>query len=398
MIDAIYLALSGMLGHERGLNVIGNNVSNMNTAGFRGSTVSFADVFIGTAPNGLGANVRAGWSSVGGGVDASRSQLDFRSGQTQTTGGDLDLALDGTGYFIVQDANGDIRYTRAGAFEIVDDELRVRGQTLKVMTRDVGGRLVPVSIKALRLNPARPTTTISFRGNLSPSDPNHTIDSLAIFDADGGKHTLSLSFTRQSTPTTPDVSTSWQVSVKEGESEIGTTTIDFRSSNPANPLLHATLTPANAAPIDLTFDLIGISGTDFGASVNSDLQVEKQDGFASGTITGQTFDAKGVLKLSYSNGQTADGPRLTLAQIADENGLVQLGDGLFDYRGGQGVTLREAGDDLQVKSGTLEGSNVDLTQQFGQLILMQRGYQASSQVMSTANEMLQQLFDLGGRR
>lgn len=398
MIDSIYLALSGMMGHERGLNVIGNNVSNMNTAGFRGSTVSFADVFIGTTPNGLGSNDRAGWSSIGGGVDASRSQVDFRSGQTQTTGGDLDLALEGSGYFIVQDEEGAIRYTRAGAFEIVDDQLRVRNQKLKVMTRDAGGQLVPVDVKSLRLNAARPTTTVTLRGNLSPSDSSHTVSSLAIFDDDGGKHTLTLTFTRQPTPTTPDATTSWQVSIKEGDSEIGTATVDFRSINALNPLLHVTLTPQNAALLDLTFDLTGISGSDLGTSVESDLQVEKQDGFASGTITGSTFDTKGVLKLSYSNGQSADGPKLALAQIADENGLVQLGDGLLEYRGSQGVTLRDAGDDLKVHSGTLEGSNVDLTQQFGQLILMQRGYQASSQVMSTANEMLQQLFDVGARR
>lgn len=402
MIDSIYIALSGMLSHERGLNVISNNVTNLNTAGFRGSTVSFSDVFVGTAPNGLGLDARDNRRSVGGGVDASRDQLDFRAGQSQNTGGELDLSLDGDGWFIVQDEQGQIRYTRAGQFDIVDDELRVKDTQLKVMTRASNGQLLPLSVHDLTSNPAKATTTVSFQGNLSPGDTEHQIESLAVYDSQGGKHTLTVVFTKQPQPTQP-ATTSWAVTVREDGESIGTGQLDFLSISPLTSELSIALALRNAPSANLTFDFSSgsVTGSDTGTGTSgseSTLRVQEQDGYAAGTITGRTFDAKGVMKLTYSNGQSADGPKLALARIADQSSLLQLSGGLFEYRGSQAVIVREAGDDLKVLAGVLEGSNVDLTQQFGQLILMQRGYQASSQVMSTANEMLQQLFDLGGHR
>jgi flagellar hook protein FlgE len=128
------------------------------------------------------------------------------------------------------------------------------------------------------------------------------------------------------------------------------------------------------------------------------LRVSEQDGYAPGAITGETFDEKGVLQIAYSNGQTVDGPSLALARIADTGGLLARGNSLFEYRGGQTVERRRAGDDLTVNRGSLELSNVDLTQQFGELILLQRGYQASSQVISTANDMLQELLQMRSSR
>jgi flagellar hook protein FlgE len=152
----------------------------------------------------------------------------------------------------------------------------------------------------------------------------------------------------------------------------------------------------------VTFDLSAVSGiplgTSGGTAKTSTLAVEKQDGFASGTLTTQTFDANGVLKLTYSNGQTADGPKLVFAEIADVDSLTSIGNSQFVFHGSQPPVLRAAGDDLKVVSQSLEGSNVDLTREFSELVLMQRGYQASSEVLSTVNEMLQQLFDIRGQR
>src|SRR5262249_5174340 len=143
---------------------------------------------------------------------------------------------------------------------------------------------------------------------------------------------------------------------------------------------------------DVTFDFSGTQAGQFGS--NSNLTVQKQDGGGAGTVASETFDAQGTLKITYSNGQSADGPQLALAQITDDSGLVELGNSLFAYKGAQTVTMRVAGDDLQVQAQTLERSNVDLTREFSELILMQRGYQASSQIVSTANDMLQQLLDM----
>jgi flagellar hook protein FlgE len=391
MIDSIYVALSGMLGHERGLNVIGNNVTNMNTLGFRGSTVNFADVFLGALPNGLGAGPMD-QRAIGGGVDASRTTVDFRSGIAQNTGNDLDAALHGDGYFIVQDESGAIRYTRAGAFDVVDDQLVLRGQKIKVMTREANGQLLPISLKDLRTSAGKATGKITLTGNFQPDDPEHVIDTFDVFDKDGTKHTLHLVFTK---PDTTDA-TSRHLVVSEQGQDIGDIDLPFIGPIAQSPVtLHLALVGAGA--IDVAIDFDGVQIQNLGQP-ESNVTAQSQDGFAVGQITQKTFDEKGVLKLTYSNGQTANGPTLALAQIIDQTALVPVGNALFEYRGHQPVTIREAGDDLTLQSRFLEASNVDLTTEFSQLILMQRGYQASSQVISTANDMLQELLDLRGRK
>src|SRR4051812_37137181 len=109
MIDSMLIALSGMQGHQRGLNVISNNISNMNTPGFRGSAVSFADLFTGSDQRSLPDGRLVSQQGSNGGVDASRVQLDLRAGDLQQTGRNLDLGLQGNGFFVVQDAQGAIR-------------------------------------------------------------------------------------------------------------------------------------------------------------------------------------------------------------------------------------------------------------------------------------------------
>jgi flagellar hook protein FlgE len=396
MIDSIFVAMSGMLGHERGLNVISNNVTNMNTTAFRGSSVSFADVFIGTMPNGT----RGGLQARAGGLDASRTTMDFRAGDRAPTGQELDLFLNGDGFFVVQEEDGGIRYTRDGHFDINDDnELVLAGQKVKVMTRNAGGQLVPITLGDLRVSAGRATTQIEFTGNLDPTDPEHVIESLAIFDSAGRKHTLRVEFDRDTTSGGGLVS--WNVRVFQADQEIGADILRFSSIAAVPETLRINLNLAGAEPTELEFefefpDVTGSPGTSSGSQSN--LSVKEQDGFDVGTIATRTFDDKGVLKLTYSNGQKADGPRLVLAQIDDRAGLVPVGNSRFEYRGTRSVALREGGDDLTVVSGALERANVSLTQQFSELVLMQRGYQASSQVLSTANDMIQELLDLRGGR
>jgi len=396
MINSIYIALSGMLGHERGLNVIGNNVTNMNTLGFRGSTVNFADVFLGAAPNGLGAGM-AEQRGIGGGVDASRSSVDFQPGTPQTTANDLDTFLDGDGFFIVQDEAGAIRYTRAGAFDLVDDDLVLKGQKTKLMSLGANGQLLPINLKDLRINAGKATGNITLDGNFKTNDTDFTIDSQDVFDKKGNKHTLKLTFKFFKAQSNDNLSPFdvWRMNASEDGKDVGSTDLKFNGVIQQGPsTLHLALAGADAIDVNIDYPLVNI----LNVGNDSNVKVSNQDGYALGQITVKAFDEKGVLKLTYSNGQNVDGPKLALAQVIDQTALVQVGDALFEYRGKDPVTVREAGEDLKVKGHTLEGSNVDLTTEFSQLILMQRGYQASSQVMSTANDMLQELLDLRGRR
>lgn len=406
MIDSIFVATSGMRGHERALSVISNNVSNMNTPGFRGSSVSFTDVFFG-AQNSLSAGRAAGRQTAGGGgLNASRTFLDLRPGDASQTDRPLDASIDGDGFFVLQEENGDIRYTRAGRFELnSEDELVALGTNRKVMRRDAGGQLIPMSIADLRVSAARATTEVTLEGILSTGSTGggsgggngeRRINSVVVFDALGGKHTLSLNFALNTT--TPDAGAlvDWNVTVSENDVEIGSGVLEFIGPVPSlgsSPLM-LTLMLEGTEPAEIAFNFEDVTPQ----SAQSTMSVAKQNGFATGTRISEAFDETGMLKLTYSNGQTADGPRLVLARITDEGGLVEHGDALFEYRGSQPVDLREAADDLKVRGESLELSNVDLTQQFSELILMQRGYQASSQVISTANDMLQELLQMRGGR
>jgi len=417
MIDSIYIATSGMLGNERALNVISNNVANLNTAGFRGSNVSFSNVYSGTAQTGSQNNQFVGQQGLGGGgVDATRTLLDMRAGTPQQTGRDLDLSLQGDGFFVLQDSTGSLRYTRNGAFSFNSDGVLVAndtatGQTLNVLSRDSSGNFVPIEVDALKTSPAKATTQVTFQGNLSPTDTKVTAGALTVYDKNGTAHHLSVEFDKgggtsnPGGPTNPAGSTVWKIEVSEGDLPVGTGTLAFDSTNqvaPGSSPVFMTLTLGGTDLVDISFDFSNVSGSSTGVSgsgsTSSQVSVANQDGYALGTLSSESFDAAGTLNITYTNGQTAKGARLVLAQITDNDGLVELGSALFTYKGNLPVIYREAASDLQVNAQSLEGSNVDLTSEFSTLILAQRGYQGSSQVISTANDMLQQLLDIRNSR
>ena len=389
MIDSIFIAMSGLRGHERGLDVISHNVANMNTPGFKGSSVDFADVFGGEQDDGQDA-------PAGGGLDASRTTLDLRAGELQRTGRDLDLALEGEGYFVFRDASGALRYGRGGGFEF-DAEGRLVGRShgLEVMARQADGTLAPVRLDGLRSGAPKATHEVRLSGNLSSTAGEHAIDPLPVYDRLGGVHNLRLAFARDS----GGGFERWTLRASEAGRELDTASLEFVGGRPlggASTLrLSLGLAQAEAIEVDLVF---GSEVTSFSSGTTSTLAVEGQDGHAPGTISGLAFDATGHLKVAYSNGKSAEGAQIALAELRDEAAVRPIGDGLLAYAGAEPVALRTAGEDLRVAGQSLELSNVDLTREFGALILMQRGYQASSQVIGTANEMLQQLFELGSRR
>lgn len=388
MIDSILTAMSGLQGHQRGLNTISGNVANMNTPGFKGSQVQFTDVISGDPDAG-------GEAAAGGrGVDASRVSLDMRAGEIKQTGRDLDLALNGDGFFVVRDAAGMLRYTRNGAFEFNDKGVLVgRGNDVKVMGTDANGKLVEIGLDGQRTSPPAATAEVLLSGNLSSTDTDHAIEELIVFDKLGAKHTLKLTFTNDSA-TTPG---SWTVKVFEGTQELGMGPLAFENGKPTGTGLKLSLALKDADAIEVNFAL-DPEATGFSSGTTSTLALKKQDGRASGDVTGISFTEGGVMRIAYSNGQSVDGATLMLAEVPDSSGLVADGAALFLYQGTDEPSLRKAGDDLRVTAKSLEQSNVDLTSEFSELILMQRGYQASSQVVSTANEMLQQLFEMKGGR
>jgi flagellar hook protein FlgE len=393
MLDSIYIGMSGLLGYSRGLKVISNNVANMNTPGFKASQLQFGDLFY-SGGNAAQGNANPG----GGGLKTGTTTLNFRQGEFRQTGNNMDLAIDGDGLFVLRNDAGEIRYSRAGQFEFNGEGILVnRADGAKVLGLDANGKLAEIHISGSRSNPPKATASLKFTGNLSGDDVDHTIDGVKVFDSVGGEHTLKLAFTNGA-PATPGT---WTVTVTDGTTTVHTGTIKFVNGlpDPAASTLSFTYSPSGVPAIPLSINFAE-NATSFAAGTTSTLVFSTQDGYAAGVLTQAGVDEQGRLKLTYSNGQSTHDQRLALAHFDTESSLEALGGNLFKSANDAAVHYGTAGTEAfgDVSAGMVELSNVDLSREFGDLIVTQRGYQASSQIVSTANEMIQQLFDMKSRR
>jgi flagellar hook protein FlgE len=212
-----------------------------------------------------------------------------------------------------------------------------------------------------------------------------------VIDAVGGEHLLDVTLTNQNA-TTPGA---WQVDLMDGTTTVGSGQIVFINGvpDPLNSKVSVTYTPSGQSAIPLTLDF-STDVTSFASGNLSTLAMNKQDGILPGSLTAVTFDSTGTLALTYSNGQTDKGARLALAQFDSPDSIAAVGNNQFIATDQQGWKIGVAGSGGfgTVSASMLEASNVDLSKEFSDLVIMQRGYQASSQVITTANEMLQELF------
>lgn len=388
MLDSIHVGVTGLIGYQQGLRVIANNTANLNTPGYKSSTLQFSDLFYTRSSTGRGD------LQLGHGLDAGETHLNFRPGDLRQTGNDFDLAVDGEGLFVLRNEQGRTVYTRAGLFDFNADGMFVnRADGSKVLGRDAAGKLTEISLAGLRVSPGKPTSLGNFTGNLSSTLPEHTVSPVKVYDRLGGEHLLSLKFTN----TSAEEPGSWKVELLDGSTVVGTSEIVFVDGRPtaATSRLTFTYTPSGqpAQALVLSF---GADVTSFASGDLSTLAMTSQDGYAPGSLSQVAFDASGTLVATYTNGQTAKGPRLALGRFSTLDAVESLGGNLFGEAGGIAWELGGAGDSGfgSVRAGMLEGSNVDLSREFSDLVVMQRGYQASSQVISTANDMLQELFGM----
>lgn len=391
MLDSIYVGMSGLHGFSQGLRVIANNTANINTPGFKGSSLQFADMFYSTAGSG------SGLAQVGYGLNTTGTSLNFKQGELRQTGNSLDLAVDGQGLFTLRDANGNLHYTRAGQFLFDSDGVLInRSDGSKVMGVDATGLQGEISIRGRSTLEGKASTTVTFAGNLSSTATTETVQSVKVIDAVGGEHLLSVKFTNDSATTAG----AWTVELLDGATSVGTGQLVFADGRPtaASAKITLTYTPAGLAAIPLVLDF-STDVTSFASGNLSTLAFKAQDGYAPGALTGVSFDELGVLVMTYANGQTAKGSRLSLGRFESLEAVESIGGNAFDATDTLAWRIGFAGDEAfgKVRSGMIELSNVDLSQEFSDLVIMQRGYQASSQVISTANEMLQQLFGLDGK-
>ena len=401
MFSSFYSSFSGLVNFSKGLNVLSNNISNMNTQGFKASSANFHDLVYKNSQS------LENQSSVqlGNGVSLGSTRLDFTQGEIQSTGNDLNAAIDGNGLFILQDGKEQL-YTRAGNFKFDDNDFLVDGNTgFKVLGFGSGGNLNPINISHLKLNTPTPTSEVTFENNLSTGSTSHTVSDLTVFDSLGSSHELSLEFTNN-TGTVPgswlfDVDDSASATLSSGEIRFnpdGTLQTGFNT--------HVfSFAPTGALATNITFNFgepnnsaYGVTSLSLGST--SSLAVDAQNGIAAGSILSTTFDENGVLNIAYSNSESLTAQSLALAWFSNIQDLVQAGSALFKSLPNNQPIIAKANEGLSgsIKGGSIELSNVDLTEEFTDLIVVQRGFQGSSQIISASNELVQELLDLNKGR
>lgn len=403
MFGSIYTSLAGMKAYSQGLDVISNNVANLNTPGFKVSDPVFREIVYRQiqANEGNGGGMRP----QGAGVESTTAGINFTQGELRDTGNSLDVAIDGSGFFVLQSEDGGYRYTRAGQLTFNSEGIlveRTTGDAVMFSTTD--SPLRSFDINPYRTHEPKVTSTVTVTGTLARTGTNATAElaSATVFDAAGTAVPLRVRFTRHGTNPLQ-----WTAEVMSSTNTVlGSGTVLFNADGtPAEGSNSVTVTVASGAEnFDVTFNL-GAPGTfagvtSPGSSTTSSLQVLRQDGTRMGSLSTTTFDEQGQLILAYSNNQTKNVGKLVLAQFDNPEQLRTLGGGMFALKEGMQQRLGGALADGagRIMGQRIEMANVDLTRQFTDLIILQRGYQASSQVSSITNELIQTLLAMESGR
>lgn len=391
MFGSMFIGLSGMNAYSAGLRQVSNNITNLNSSGYRASTLGFNDLFSGAPQQGI--SYTGAGQQGGDGVSLSDLRLDFSQGELRQSDRDLDLAIEGSG-FLVLERDGEFSYARTGQFEVNDEgEIVLSGSDYKLTVLDSSGRPQSLSVDNYRTGTPSPTTSIQFADNLSSTSTEYTVPDVRVFNANGVESTWQIQFTRDE-----NTADEWTVTVTDQDGgNVGSETVRFIGGLIDPSTTTVTFSDEDAGlSVELNFSE-GV--TSFSSGEVSTLRASDVDGYGIGDITTLRVNDNGRLEINYSNEQVEDLGAVALADFREPQNLQQQSGGLFTYNSTVGREFHGSESDRvgRVLSRRVENSNVDLSKEFGDLILVQRGYQASSQIVSVSNDMIQQLFGITGR-
>jgi flagellar hook protein FlgE len=407
--------LSGLSGASNALDVIGNNIANANTVGFKSSTAQFADMYA----NSVATSVN---NQIGIGTTLNSVQQQFSQGTINTTSVALDVAINGNGFFQMSN-NGTITYSRDGTFQRDKNGYLVNAQGLNLMgyAANANGvinsaQTVPLQAPTTNIAPTA-TSKITGQFNLNSQDTvptttpfNYTDSttynystSIQTYDSLGGSQQVNMYFVKTASGT-------WETYAGVANAtptDLGTVTFNTSgaiasTTSKATGLPTATTgqfqftianTDGSATPQSLTLDLTGTTQYGGKDGVNN----LAQNGYASGTLTTFTIGTDGKVTGNYSNGQTSVLGQIVLANFNNPNGLVDLGGNQYAQTAASGVPQISAPGSTNhgtLQGSAIENSNVDLTSQLVNLITAQRNYQANAQTIKTQQSVDQTLINL----
>jgi flagellar hook protein FlgE len=412
MLTSFSTALSALNAHATAIDVVGNNLANLNTTGFKASNVSFHDLVTQSLGAGLGE------TQVGFGVGAPVTMRQFSQGAIQTTGGPLDAAIQGDGFFVVTSANGATQYTRGGSFQVDQDGNlttatgeKVQGWKLVNNVLDtnvpIGDITVPVGSLKAPFATTKASVDLNLNAGASAGPPPETFStSMEVYDSLGVSHTVSYTFTKSATANQWDYSLAFPDSdlSAPGTPVTGTLTFDGTGNliaplvtDPA-PVLSATGLKDGAADMNVSWSLF--SGampriTQF--SQPSATSALAQDGSAAANLIRVGLANGGRILAQYSNGDQVVVGQVAMATIRNPESLIAVGNsnfGLSARTALPAIGLPGTGGRGSVLGGSIEASTVDIAREFTNLIVFQRGYQANARVVTTVDELSQDTINL----
>ncbi len=454
---SMFTAISGLKAHQTKMDVIGHNIANVNTVGFKSSRVTFSEFFSQSLSGATGASDTTGRGGtnpmqIGLGTSVSSIDVNMSTGAAQTTGNSTDLMINGDGFFVVGDSSGTY-FTRAGAFGLDASGNLVNASGMNVMGWDVvedtanpgeyrvvKDRVKPISISGDKTY-MTPTTTknVEFNGNLNAiENPSH-ITSMSIYDSLGNSYTIDVELAYQagSSPAewevnigdvaypNGDTSNAVGVTIASGSitfnntaiaddhittfNSVGSTVsltengiVDIGTSTNVPAVI--TVDPAGNLPVDaifgdsanneITLDFSNLTGFNEKASASA----TSLDGYSAGNLTNMSIGQDGTIYGQYSNGKTRPISMIPIATFANAAGLEKVGNSLFIQSANSGefdgIGVEVGVGGGSMMGGALEMSNVDLSTEFTEMITTQRGFQANSRTITTSDELLQELVNL----
>jgi flagellar hook protein FlgE len=408
------IALTGLNAANEDLSVTSNNLANVGTVGFKGSRTEFSNLFS-TSKTGVSA------TAVGNGVAVSDVAQQFSQGNIETTGNSLDLAVNGSGFFIVSD-NGALQYTRDGQFQTnaAGDVVTASGQNLQVYPPLANGGFNTGGLQNLSLTTGesapKATTLAQLSANLpanattppdtpfSPTDANsyNNTTSLTVYDSLGAAHTASLYFVNTAADT-------WDVYQYVDGSAVNANpaTLTYNSNgaltSATNPgggaatggqIAFGSYAPATgAAAMNMSFDFNNTTqyGDAFGVSA------VQQDGYTTGQLTGINISSTGIVQAQYTNGNSVNLGQIALGNFANQQGLQQMGNSSWSATIDSGAPVNGVAGGSgfgSIESGSLEESNVDTTSALVDMITAERNYQANAQMIQTQDHITQSIIQI----
>jgi len=404
---SFYIPVTGLESDTTALNTIANDLANLNTTGFKNQTANFADIFY----DEVGVNGADNLLQIGSGSKISSIEQNFTVGTPTETGTSSDVALTGNGFFVVSNGGSDL-YTRDGNFTIQENGNLVSSNGLQVMgypatngVVDTSSPLQAINIPQGSTQQAQATTSFGFTANLDSSDATGATatSQFQIYDSLGNPQEVTITYTK-----TANNTWSYSVALPAGATtgSTGTTgTLTFDSNgNLTSPSADVTgitfsgLTDG-ASNMNLTWNVLGTAGT---PTVTQTAEASSstgtiQNGYAAGTSTGYTIDSDGTVVVNYSNGNNQAVGQIALANFVNLQGL-QL-DGNDDFAatrssGEASVGVSGSNGTGAMESDYLEESNVNISQEFSDLIIVQRAFEANSKAITTFDTVAQETINM----